>query len=199
MKPEARFAALGGGPRLHEPARAERESLSAEQIVREAIALLDAAGIDGLSMRRLGNRLGTTGAAIYWHVKGRHDLVLLAADAVWREIELPHPGASGWRPIVMTMAADMHSMFVQHPWLMAAMAVHGPHGPGRARYEEHLVAVCEGGGLTRQDAERSTEIIMAFVLGAAISVTDSDRFSLGLRAILDGMEPGLTPCSCRTG
>ncbi|WP_442914105.1 hypothetical protein [Kribbella sp. NBC_00359] len=46
-------------------------------------------------MRALGQRLGTAATAIYWHVKTKDELVQLAGDAVWTEIELSDLEAAG--------------------------------------------------------------------------------------------------------
>jgi AcrR family transcriptional regulator len=81
-----------------------RQALQQEQIVQTAIVLLDDGGIDNLSMRRLGSRLGITAAALYWHVRSRHDLLLLAADAVWGRMPLPRPDGLEWRPALLAMA-----------------------------------------------------------------------------------------------
>ena len=61
-------------------AETPRRSLHQEQIVDAALALLDEGGIENLTMRRLGDRLGITAAALYWHVSSRQDLLVLAND-----------------------------------------------------------------------------------------------------------------------
>ncbi|MGW2523791.1 TetR/AcrR family transcriptional regulator [Streptomyces sp. NPDC001617] len=75
-----------------------RKALNREQIVQAVVGLLDAGRADGLSMRQLGSRLGATAAAVYWHVKDKEEILALAADAVWRENQLPTwRGAGGGR------------------------------------------------------------------------------------------------------
>ncbi|MDF2710501.1 MAG: putative transcriptional regulator, TetR family, partial [Nonomuraea muscovyensis] len=74
-----------------------RDTLTRDQIVRTAVELLDEEGLDGLNMRSLGKRLGTVATAVYWHVKNKDDLVLLAGDHVWNEVELPDVDAVDWR------------------------------------------------------------------------------------------------------
>jgi len=41
-----------------------RDTLTSEQIVKAAIELLDAEGLEGLNMRALGQRLGSAASAI---------------------------------------------------------------------------------------------------------------------------------------
>lgn len=52
-----------------------RETLSREQIVRAAVSVLDAEGVEGLNMRRLGTELGVAATATHWHVKSKDELV----------------------------------------------------------------------------------------------------------------------------
>ena len=66
--------------------RTGQPSLSREQIVRAAIELLDAEGAAGLSMRRLGTKLGSGATSLYWHVANKDELLELAVDEVLGEI-----------------------------------------------------------------------------------------------------------------
>ncbi|TDC08417.1 TetR/AcrR family transcriptional regulator [Nonomuraea longispora] len=65
-----------------------RDTLTKEQIVRAAIEVLDAEGVHGLNMRRLGAQLGCAATAVYHHVRSKDKLVVLAADHVFGEIAL---------------------------------------------------------------------------------------------------------------
>jgi AcrR family transcriptional regulator len=145
-----------------------RDTLTREQIVHAAIELLDAEGIDGLSMRRLGSRLGSAATAVYWHVKSKDDLVVLAGDAVWGEIKLPDPGQVGWRTAATTIAHDTYAMVTRHPWLLPAMSTQLIYGPGRARYDDHCLAVYEAAGFTAVDADNAHKTVFAFVLATAL-------------------------------
>lgn len=125
-----------------------RDAPHQEQIVLAAIALLDEGGIESLTLRRLGSSLGSTAAALHWHIKSRHDLLLLAADAVWGQTPLPALDGLEWRPALLAMADNLRSTLLRHPWLLAAMTIQPLDGPARDRHDEHLLAVCEASGLT---------------------------------------------------
>ncbi|MEU4831451.1 TetR/AcrR family transcriptional regulator [Streptosporangium sp. NPDC023615] len=62
-----------------------RQGLSIGAIVRAAVEIADAEGIEALSMRRVGERLGFTGMSLYRHVRGKTQLVDLMCDAVLGE------------------------------------------------------------------------------------------------------------------
>ncbi|WP_329423861.1 TetR/AcrR family transcriptional regulator [Streptosporangium sp. NBC_01495] len=61
---------------------APRQGLSLDAIVRAAVEIADVDGIEGLSMRRVGERLGFTSMSLYRHVPGKAQLVDLMCDAV---------------------------------------------------------------------------------------------------------------------
>ncbi|WAU82534.1 TetR/AcrR family transcriptional regulator [Streptomyces sp. Qhu-G9] len=191
-----------------------RNALSREQIVQAAIALLDSEGVDGLSMRRLGSRLGATGAAVYWHVEGKEEILLLATDAVWRDMPLPDPEDVGWRTAATTMANDLYAMLLQHAWLVRTMPLRSPRGPARTHHDDHLLSEYKAAGFTGSEAEQATRTVLTFVLGTALdsaskaasteraackdgeplASTGQDvhlNLAFGLGAILDGFQSRL--------
>lgn len=161
-----------------------RDTLTQERIVHAAIELLDAEGLEGLSMRSLGERLGSAATAVYWHVKSKDDLVMLAGDEVWNEIELPDLGVLGWRQAGMAMAQDLFRMLTRHPWLVQALGSHLMRGPGKARYDDYSIAVYEKAGFSDAEADRAMAVVFMFVLGNAIG--ESAAVSLRRRLRLEG-------------
>src|SRR6266508_61882 len=164
------------------PGDMPRDTLTREQIVRAAIELLDAEGVEGLSMRRLGKRLGSAPTAVYWHVKSKHDLVVLAGNELWGEIELPDLREVGWHTAATTMALDLYAMLTRHPWLLTTMSTHHLYGPGKARHDDHLLAVYETAGFTGMDVDNAATTVFAFVLGTALGeVAEATRRTRLLR------------------
>ncbi|OLF18375.1 TetR/AcrR family transcriptional regulator [Actinophytocola xanthii] len=145
-----------------------RDGLTTDQIVRAAIDLLDADGLDGLTMRGLGQRLGCAATAVYWHVENKDNLVRLAVDELWREVRLPDLEANDWRAAATEMATDLHAMVTRHPWLLQALATHLVYGPGKARHDDHLFAVYERAGFVGEQADRAVGAVFVFVLGNAV-------------------------------
>src|SRR5215472_15047178 len=109
-----------------------RGTLTSEQIVKAAIELLDAEGLEGLNMRALGQRLGSAATAVYWHVGSKENLIALAADHVWNEIGQPDPAVGGWRAAAAAMATGLYAMLTRHSWLIQAFGSQVLYGPGKA-------------------------------------------------------------------
>lgn len=144
-----------------------RDSLTRERIVQAAVELLDADGIEGLSMRRLGSHLGSGATTVYWHVKNKDDLVVLAGDRVFGDLELPDPDESGWRDAASALVRGFYAMFLQHLWLVPAFNTHLVYGPGVARYVDHSVGVYEMAGFTGPDIDLAVNVGITYALGAA--------------------------------
>jgi AcrR family transcriptional regulator len=146
-----------------------RDTLTADRIVAAAIDLLDAEGLDGLNMRSLGARLGSAPTAVYWHVENKDNLVRLAADAVWNEIELPDLSQTDWRGAATALATGLHEMLNRHPWLGQAFGSYLLYGAGKARFDDHSLAVYEKAGFAGMDADQAAATVFIYILGCALA------------------------------
>lgn len=163
-----------------------RETLTRKQIVAAAIELLDAEGIDGLSMRKLGHRIGSAATSMYWHVGSKENLVVLAGDHVWNEVDLPDIEKLGWRDSTATLARNTYAMLTRHHWLAPAVSTHFVYGPGMARYQDHNYAVYEAAGFRGSDLDHAFDAVFNFVLGAAVSKS----YETAMRTRLDRDDDG---------
>ena len=73
-----------------------RLPLSRERVLRAAIALADAGGIEALTMRKLAQELGVEAMSLYHHVAKKEDLLAGIVDLVLQEIESPARGTD-WK------------------------------------------------------------------------------------------------------
>jgi AcrR family transcriptional regulator len=145
-----------------------RDTLTREQIVQAAIELLDDEGLEGLNMRALGRRLGSAATAVYWHVGSKENLIALAGDQAWNEIALPDLTATDWRTAAADMGTDLYAMLIRHPWLLQAFGSFLIFGPGKARHDDHNLAIYESAGFTGIQADQAAATVFTFVLGNAL-------------------------------
>ena len=82
--------------------------LTREAIVEAALAVLDAEGLEGVSMRRVAQRLGTGPASLYQHVSNKDELLELVLDRVAGDIEIPEPGVGpdAWQAPLKDLLKD---------------------------------------------------------------------------------------------
>ena len=154
-----------------------RETLSREQIVTAALDLLDAEGLEGMNMRALGKRLNAAATAVYWHVGSREGLIALAADRACAEVDLPDPAEVGWRTAASEMATSEYAMLIRHLWLVQAFGSYQLYGPGKARHDDHSIAVYEAAGFVGAEADQATSAVFTFVLGNALGLAATASFT----------------------
>ncbi|MBN4666732.1 tetracycline resistance transcriptional repressor TetR [Pandoraea nosoerga] len=71
--------------------------LSRDAVMQAALALLNEAGIDALSTRRLAERLGVQSPTLYWHFKNKAELLEAMAEAIMLERHVQTPPGPGER------------------------------------------------------------------------------------------------------
>jgi AcrR family transcriptional regulator len=91
---------------------------SVEQVVRVGRAILEAEGLEGLTMQRVSREVGVRAPSLYRHVRDRDDLVrLIATDAVDELARRLDAAASSGDPVRDLRAmAEAHRAFAhEHP------------------------------------------------------------------------------------
>ncbi|KOG37642.1 TetR/AcrR family transcriptional regulator C-terminal domain-containing protein [Streptomyces decoyicus] len=128
---EPQQAARSGAARERRP-RETDSGLSRESVVRAGVKVADAEGLRALSMRRVAAEFGVSSMALYRHVAGKDELVLLMADAAFRDIELPEPAPDGWRERMEAGARLQWELYRRHPWLAQYLSLTRPQPMPRA-------------------------------------------------------------------
>ncbi len=151
-----------------QPRKGKEPQLSREQIVAEAIRLLDEDGIDSLSMRNLGTRLNAAATSLYRHVANKDELIELVADEIYAEIRVPD---GAWRESVTETARSVREMILRHPWIASMFGQIGLSylGPNFTEMTERMLAVLEDAGFSLAEADMAISTVVGFVIGIASS------------------------------
>ncbi|MFF5492497.1 TetR/AcrR family transcriptional regulator [Streptomyces aquilus] len=144
----------------------DQPALSRQAIVREAVAMLDADGIEALSMRKLGARLNAGATSLYRHVATKDELMELAVDEVAAEIRVPElRDGTRWRAAVGEAAAGFRATALRHPWLSSVLGQAGLAylGPNLMSYSERLAALFTAAGFP--EPSRAIDTVLSYVIG----------------------------------
>ncbi|MGD0809788.1 MAG: TetR/AcrR family transcriptional regulator C-terminal domain-containing protein [Acidimicrobiales bacterium] len=134
-------------PPWYRPDAQPRVPLTREAIVDAALAVLDAVGMDGLSMRRVAQELGTGAASLYWHVRNKDELFQLVFDRVTREIVLPEPDAARWQDQLKLLGYEMRKALSKHRDVARISFGRVPTGPQMALLTEWLFTLLQPVGI----------------------------------------------------
>ena len=151
-------------PQREEQAR--RPPLSRERIVRAAVDVADADGLEGLSMRRIAARLGAGTNSLYWYLNSKNDLFELMFDEVLGALELPARSSGDWRADLRETAHRVWLLARRHSWL-GLLGIQPGLGPNTARYFQHAQATLRPLGLELQEEVRILAALNNYVSGHA--------------------------------
>ncbi|AHI00621.1 TetR/AcrR family transcriptional regulator C-terminal domain-containing protein [Kutzneria viridogrisea] len=155
--------------RLADQRRRQRPALSIDQIVRTAIQIADAEGVQALTMRRVATDLGSGTTSLYRYVTGKDELLELMVDAVHGELEVPEQPSEDWRVDLALIAHRQRAMALRHPWFATEVGSRPPIGPQALRWIEF--ALTAAGGVSRDITVASALLgaVNNYVLGAAVN------------------------------
>ncbi|GAA0932844.1 TetR/AcrR family transcriptional regulator [Virgisporangium aurantiacum] len=148
----------------------QQPTLTRDQIVRTAIEILDTEGESGLSMRKLGTRLGAGATSLYWYVAHKDELMELAVDEVFGEVYVPEVGDTSWRIGASVLANGMRDMLVRHRWVLGQLGNRPNMGPNAMRMGDRTVALLVAAGFTGVEVSHASSLLMSHAIGAATSV-----------------------------
>jgi AcrR family transcriptional regulator len=120
--------------------RERRGPLSAAAIVRSALAIADADGLDAVSMRRVATDLGVGTMSLYHHVADKDELLGLMSDAVAGELLVPGELPRHWREALRAIAHRTYDAFRRHPWLVESAGMRPVPTPNQLRHIEQSIA-----------------------------------------------------------
>jgi TetR/AcrR family transcriptional regulator, tetracycline repressor protein len=178
-----------------------RGSLTREEIINEALVLLDEHGPGALSMRRLADRLGVAPNALYTHVRGKADLIDGLIDQVYAGLTIKPDPAGDWTQQLASLSQEIRAYLLAHPAVVPYALQQPGLGPHSLRLGEAIYDVLRPAGFSDQAVVGTVYALLTYILGfVALEVpragTDpqtSDEFVRRMWAFFAALPPGEFP------
>jgi AcrR family transcriptional regulator len=88
--------------------------LTERRIAEAALDLVDADGVDGLTMRKLAQRLGVSAMALYTYFPDREAVLEAVTQLVLTEVEIPAEDLD-WRETIRQLMRSIRRVGLRHP------------------------------------------------------------------------------------
>jgi AcrR family transcriptional regulator len=141
-----------------------RAPLSRERVLRAAITLADAGGVEALSMRKLAQELGVEAMSLYNHVANKDDIVDGMLDLVASEID-PPPDGVDWKTAMRRSAISTHEVLMRHRWAGPLWMSPRKVSPARLRYGDAILRGLREGGFSKDLTYHAFHALQSHVLG----------------------------------
>jgi AcrR family transcriptional regulator len=163
---------LPTAPRRHGKVIGDRRrtprTLSREAIVDAALTVLDAEGLDAVTMRRVADELGTGPASLYAHVADKEEMVHLVFDRVLGEVTLPDSiDPDRWDEQLKDLCRSIRSTMRRHQDIARAGLGHIPTGEGALPGMNMLIGLLLAGGVSERVASLSIDILGLYLTATA--------------------------------
>jgi AcrR family transcriptional regulator len=141
--------------------------LSRERVLQAAVELADRDGIDSLTMRKLGERLGAGPMSLYYHVANKHALLDGMVDIVFSEIEVPSAHMD-WKQAMRRRAISTREVLRRHPWALGRMEATKSPGPSDLRLHDAVLGCLREAGFSVEMAVQAYSVQDAYIYGFAL-------------------------------
>jgi AcrR family transcriptional regulator len=153
---------------------ARRGTLSREQVLDAAVRLVDAEGLDGLTMRRLGQELGRDPMSLYRYVPNREALLDGVAERVLDQLDIPTDGTE-WQRELRRIAHGFRALALAHPHVVPLLVTRPPMTPlglrplGTLRPLERILELLTKAGFPPADALHVYRAYFGFLFGSVLN------------------------------
>ena len=147
-----------------------RLPLTRDRILRAALELADADGVESITMRKLGGALGFEAMSLYNHVASKDDVLDGILDLVLDETELPAP-TGAWDAAIRDSAISVHDALRRHQWACALLMSAGSIRPARLRYMDALLGRLRRAGFSAETTYTAYHVLDAHIFGFSLWLT----------------------------
>ena len=154
--------------------------LTTDELFATALRIVEAGGLDALTMRRLAEEVGVEAASLYHHIPNKGALIDGMLVKMREDIRLPDPLPTDWMDLYAAIFAEYYRMLAAHPNLVVYAGRRVETDPETSGLEA-LTQI----GLSEDDAVELWQSIIAFCAGFSLfssryAETDTTDLPAGL-------------------
>ena len=167
--------------------------------MRTALGLVDAEGVEALTMRRLGHELGRDPMALYRYAPSRAAVLDGVAELVFDQLVIP-ASEDGWEDRLRRLAHDFRALALAHPHVVPLLVTRplstplGLRPPATLRPLEGVLGLLASAGFAPVDALHVYRAYFGFLHGHVLNelqelVADPEETDALLRLGLHRLPP----------
>jgi AcrR family transcriptional regulator len=147
-------------------------------VLRAAVRIADADGIQALTMRRLAEAVGVEAMSLYHHVANKDEILDGLVDVVAREINeavaADGEGATGaaWKGAARRRILTARVVMLRHPWAPRLFETRTTTSLEVLKYHDALVGLMRAGGFSNDVVHHALHALGSRALGFAQELFD---------------------------
>lgn len=167
------------------------KGITRERIIQAALEVLDEGGADAVTVRAVAQRLDVKAPALYWHVRGKQELLDEMGTEIHRRVQQSAAldAAESWSGALTEYATALRREYLLHRDGARTFSGTRLTDPEVLRAQEPWLRRWSTTGMTVADLITAAEVVTAFVVGFVIeeqersqsAAADPERYSLAAR------------------
>ena len=155
-------------PAVSRRERPAKPALTRAGIVTAAVRVMQAEGLDRVTMRRLAQELDTGPASLYVYVRNTAGLHAAMLEDLLGQVDLAPVTAPGeWQDRLLEVLWSYTSILFEYPGLAQSVLVTRPSGPAYLSLAEGILALLSAGGVTPDRAAWAVDMLLHFATSNA--------------------------------
>jgi AcrR family transcriptional regulator len=150
-------------------------ALSRAQVLAAALAIIDAEGVEALSMRRLGKALDRDPMRLYRHAASKNALLDGVVEVALSELAVPATENGDWETVLRRSAHAFRALALAHPHMVPLLVTRplatplALRPPGSLRLLEDLLDVFMVAGFDGRGALHACRLYIGFLYGHVLN------------------------------
>lgn len=174
----------------------QRQPVSREHALSEAVVLADREGLAALSMRRLAEALGVEAMSLYHHVRNKDAILDGMVDLVFAEIDVP--AGTGWKEAMRQRALSARAALRRHPWALSLMESRPTPGTKNLAHHDAVLGCLRRAGFSLALTAHAYSVLDSYVYGFVhtelnLPFQSSEQTQVVASGIFDQIPPGVFP------
>src|SRR6476661_1481421 len=142
-------------------------TIDRDAVLDTAIRLLDAEGVEALTMRRLAGELGVSAMAPYRHVGSRDELLMVLVDRLAARLVYPSRPRDP-KGTMLVVWSTIYDSLAEHSWVPEVLARRRMMAPSVLGAIEEIHKALRDAGLSTEGAVRAYRLMWNFTLGSLL-------------------------------
>ncbi|MEU4191842.1 TetR/AcrR family transcriptional regulator [Kribbella sp. NPDC026611] len=156
--------------------RPAKPALTREGIVAAAVAVMQAEGLEKVTMRRLAQELDTGPASLYVYVRNTAELHAAMLEQLLEQVDLsPVHAEGGWRDRVIEILTSYTLILFNQPGLAQSVLVTRPSGPAYLALAEAILALLSIGKVPPPQAAWGVDLLLHHATSTAAEQSTRHR------------------------
>ena len=149
--------------------------MNRDRILQEALDLVDQEGLEALTMRALGARLGVAGMALYHHLPSKDQLLDGLMEVLLGAVEIPEEGP--WKTRLRRAAESYRRVALTHPKAFLLVLTRPYQTATLLRFCDRLLQIFLEAGFAPAEATRAFRLLGHFLDGATLYISQGPASS----------------------